>query len=269
MVWVLLVFLIFILLIVFAGLQSYGQLPPDFADLANGLGITPVRTWRHPGVGGGALPVRYGSCYAGTYRDMEVAVFTVVDNDRGILGTGLTFRFIRPLSLSLFCSFHIDSFAATTIQDEYRDIYLKRVDTDIEDLKAWSGEKDKAMMLLRGGDVNTHLEHLTGLVQGGDREGLPGLRRAGFMVSDQGVSLFVTKSAMLNRELVDEAFLLTQALSGSGLGMPGGAARAESHGLKVLAMIFLILFMGFIIGVMIVGIFKLKITPILSILALN
>lgn len=261
MVWALLGFIGFLILIIFAGIRHCRNIPVEFKDLADDLGITLVRTWGFPGAGGAAAPVRFGPCYAGIYRGMAVAVCIVVDNEGGVRGTGLVFRFIRPLSLSLFCALHIDSFTAETIQDEYRDIYLNRVDTGIAVLKAWAGEKDKAMMLLRGGDVYVRLGGLAGLIQGINEAGLPGLRRAGFMVNDQGVTLLVTEPAMLNRELVEEAFLLCQVLSGSAFGKPGGSAREDRRGFKVLAMIFLVLFLGFIIGVMITGILKLKTPP--------
>jgi hypothetical protein len=267
-VWAFLGFLIFLVLIVFAGLRDYRKIPPEFGNLANGLGITLVRTWATPGEDGVGSPFQYGSCYGGTYRDLAVVVSTVVDNKRGVMGTGLAFRFIRPLSLSLFCSLNIEPFTATTIQDEYRDIYLKRFDTGIEALKAWAGEKDKALMLIRGGDIYSRLEGLVGLIQAINeinRTSLAGLRRAGFVVNDEGVILLVKEPAMLNRELMDGAFLLAQAFSGSGFGMPRGSSKVESQGLKVLAMILVFLFMGFIIAVMIAGIFKLKISPVLSI----
>jgi hypothetical protein len=272
MVWAFLGFLIFLVLIVFGGLRNYRKIPPEFADLANGLGITLTRAWISPGAGELALPVRYGSCYTGTYRDMATAICTVVDNEDGAKGTGLVFRFIRPLTLSFFCVVNIDPFTAETISDEYRDIYLKRIDTGIEALKAWAGDKDKAMMLLRGGDVYTRLEHLVGLIQtinGIGGAGPAGLRRAGFMVNDQGVALLVEEPAMLSRELVDEVYLLAQTLSGSGFGIPGGSFTVKSQGFKVLVMILVVLFMGFIIGVIIAGIFKLKITPIFSVWGLN
>jgi hypothetical protein len=188
------------------------------------------------------------------------------------MGTGLAFHFIRPLCLSLFCALYIDPFMATMIQDEYWDIYLNRVDTGIEALKAWARGKDKAMMLLRGGDVYTRLDRLAGIIQtinGLDGAALPGLRRAGFMVNDQGITLLVTDPSMLNRELVEEAFLLAQALSGSGFCMSGRSTAAPGRGVKVLVIILMVLFMGFVIGVMIVGIFKVKIAPVLSVWGLN
>jgi hypothetical protein len=263
-IWAFLGFLIFLVLIIFAGVRHCRKIPAEFANLASGLGMTLVRTGGPAGVGGPASPFRYGPCYAASYRDLATALFTVVDNEGGVRGTGLAFRFIRPLSLSLFSAVNIDPFTAETIPDEYRDIYLKRVDTGIVALKAWAGEKDKATVLLRGSNVYTGLERLARLVQGINSAGLPGLRRAGFMVNDHGVTLLVTEPALLNREFVEEAFLLAQVLSGSGFGKSYGSAKAESHGLKVLAMILLVLFMGFIIAVMIAGIFKVKITPVLS-----
>jgi hypothetical protein len=271
-VWAFLGFLIFMFLIIFKGLRNYRKIPVEFGNLANSLGITLVRTWATPGEGGASSPFQYGPCYAGTYRDLAVAVSTVVGNEGGMMGTGLVFRFIRPLSVSLFCALDIDPFTAMTIRDEYRDIYLKRIDTGIMGLKAWAGDRGKAMMLLRGGDVYAHLERLAGLVagiNGFDDAALPDLRRAGFMVNDQGITLLVAEPAMLNREIVEEAFLLAQVLSSSGFGMPGGLVRVESHGFKVLAMILLVLFMGFIIGVMITGIWKLKLTPVLSVWGLD
>lgn len=264
MIWAFLGFLIFLVLIIFAGLRHCQQIPAEFANLASGLGMTLVRTGGPPGVGGPALPVRYGSCYAGNYQDLATTLCTVVDHERGVRGAALVFRFIRPLTLSLFCAVNIDPFTTETTPDEYRDIYLKRVNTGIEGLKAWAGEKDKATMLLRGGNVYTGLELLARLVQGINSAGLPGLRRAGFMVNDHSVTLLVTEPALLNREFVEEAFLLAQVLSSSGFGKSGGSEKAESPGLKVLAMILLVLFMGFIIAVMIAGIFKVKITPVLS-----
>ena len=272
MVWAFLGFLVFLALIVVAGLRNYRKIPVELTKMASGLGIALVRTWATPGEGRAGSPFQYGPCYTGTYRDLAVAVSTVVDNERGVMGTGLAFHFIRPLCLSLFCALYIDPFMATMIQDEYWDIYLNRVDTGIEALKAWARGKDKAMMLLRGGDVYTRLDRLAGIIQtinGLDGAALPGLRRAGFMVNDQGITLLVTDPSMLNRELVEEAFLLAQALSGSGFCMSGRSTAAPGRGVKVLVIILMVLFMGFVIGVMIVGIFKVKIAPVLSVWGLN
>lgn len=268
-VWAFLGFLIFLGLIIFAGLRNYRKIPVEFANVAHGLGITLERNWGFSSWDGAASPVRYGPCYTGTYRDLVVVISRTVDNEGRIIGTAFSLRLVRSLSLPLFGAFHIDPFASTIIADEYRDIYLKRVDAGIVGLKVWSSDQDKAMMLLQSGDVGTRLESLTTLLQRINSTTLPGLPRAGFMVNDQVITLLVTDPAMLDRELVEGAFLLDQGLSGSGFGKPGGLVSAENRGSKVLAMMLLVLFMGFIIGVMVMGILKLKLPPVLSVWGLN
>ncbi len=272
MVWVLLGFLICVVVIVFAGLRNYSRIPAEYAGLARDLGITLARTWESPETGGAGSPVRYGPCYAGVYQELTMAIATVVDHERGILGTGLIFRFMRPLSFPFFCVLNVDPFAATAIRDEYRDIYLKRVDTGIDTLKAWAGGKDKATRFLQSGDVRTCLERLASLVlrSGGiDDTGLPGLRRTGFVINDRGASLLVKEPVMINRELAEAAFELCRAFSGSSFTLPGRSVVTRGRGLKVWAIMLLLLFMGFIVGAMFTGILKIKIVPLLSVWGLN
>lgn len=268
MVWAFLGFLIFLILIVFAGLRNYRRVPAEFADLARDLGIALVRSWEPPETGGSGSAIRYGPCYAGVYRESAIKIATVVDHERDVLGAGLSFRFMRPLSFPFFCALNVDPFAATMIRDEYRDIYLKRIETGIDALKTWAGDKDKATRLLQSGDVHACLARLAGLVLGGsgmDDAGLPGLRRAGFMINDRGMSLLVKDPVMLKHELVEAAFELCHAFSGSGFTMPGRFVVTRGRGLNVWAIMLLILFMGFIVGVMIMGILKIKIFPLLSV----
>ncbi len=273
MIWAFGGFLIFLVLIVCAGLRNCSRVPVEFSDLARDLGITLVRSWESPETGGAGSPIRYGPCYAAIYRELAITVATVVDHQGGVLGTGLSFRFMRPLSFPFFCALNVDPFAATMIRDEYRDIYQKRIETGIDTLKAWAGEKDKATLFLQSGDVRTRLERLAGLVLRSsgmeNHAGLPGLPRAGFMINERGISLLVKEPVMLNHELVEAAFGLCRTFSGSGFTLPGRSVVTRGRGLKVWAIMLLLLFMGFIVGVMIMGILKIKIFPLLSVWGLN
>jgi len=254
MAWAFFAFLVFLTLILFLGWRNYGKIPPEFAGLARDLGITFKRTGYPRGTAGTVHPFIYGPCFEGTYRDMAVAVSTVVNAEEAVLGRRLTFSFTRPLGLSLFCASGIDFFSAAPVADEFRDIYLKRIDTGIAGLKAWAKEADKAMMFLRGGDVVTHLVHLTGHVKEineRDSANLPGLRRMGFMINDQGMTLLVTEPSLLTREVVEEAFLISQALSVSGHGVPGGSKTPDGPFFTGIMIFLVIAFIGFIIGVMI------------------
>jgi len=259
MVWVFSAFLVFLILILFFGWRHQGKIPQEFAGLTNDPGITFKRAV-YPRRGAGTIPpFIYGSCFEGIYRDTAVAASTVINAEDAVLGTRLTFSFTRPLTLSLFCASGIDIFSASPVADEFRDIYLKRIDTGITDLKAWAKETDKAMMLLRGGDAATHLEHLADhfrAINERDHANLPGLRRGGFMVNDQGVTLFTTASSLLTRELIEEAFRLSQALSAAGYGMPGRSKTSDGALIRGVMILLVIAFVGFIMGVMILGLLQ-------------
>jgi len=254
MAWAFLAFLLFLTLVLFAGWRNYGKVPPDLAVLASDLGITFKRAGYPRGTTGTVLPFIYGSCFEGTYRDMALAASTVINAEEAVLGRRLTFSFIRPLDLTLFCAFGIDAFSSTPVADEFRDIYLNRVDTDIAGLKAWAKETDKATMLLRGGDVAAQLGELTDCARAInelDSTNLPGLRRVGFMVNNQGITLYVTEPSLLTRELIEEAFRLSQALSAAGYGMPGGSKKPAGPFFRGIVIILVIAFIGFIMGGMI------------------
>lgn len=192
---------------------------------------------------------------------------SVVNDQGSILGTSITFPFKRPLALSLFCAVNIAPFAATEIRDEYRDIYLKRVDTGVEVLKTWAKDKDKAGFLLRSGDVHEHLVRLSVYVQKINRSGaedLNGLRQSGFVINDREVTLMVTNPAFLTRDIIEETYDLAQVLSGAGFGRSASVMPFERKGIILLAMVLLISFLLFILGAMIAGIFGLELTPFLN-----
>lgn len=254
MAWAVLAFLAFLFLILFAGWRSNGKVPPEFADLANDPGITLKRAGYSRRSAGPASPFMYGPCFEGIWRDVPVVVSTVIDEEKTVLGRRLAFSFIRPLHLALFCAFDIDAFSSAPVADEYRDVYLKRIDTGVADLKAWAKEGNQAGMLLLAGDVAVRLQRLTGHVKAINQHvgaNLPGLRRAGFMINDHEVVLFVTEPSLLTRELVDDACQLSQALSGFGYGAPGESKRPEGLFCRRVAIFLAIALIGFILGTMI------------------
>ncbi len=269
MIWVFLAFLFFLAVIVFAGIRGGRKLPREIAATAERLGMTLKCKGDFSGWNGVRSSLRIGTVYAGMYRDLTAAVFTLVDHEGGKIGAALAFRFLHPLPFSLFSTFHLESFTTTEISDAYRDIYLEKIDAGVAGMKTWSREKDKTMMLLRSGDVGAHLKSLTDLLQRIDEASLPGLPRAGFVINDQGITLCVKDAALLDRELVERAYLLCRAVSGAGFGRPVGAVATEGRALKILATAFLVLFLGFIIGMMIMGILKMNISTLLSVRGLN
>ena len=195
MIWVFLAFLFFLAVIVFAGIRGGRKLPREIAAMAERLGMTLKCKGDFSRWNGLRSISRNGTVYAGMYHDLTAAVFSLVDHEGVKIGAGLAFRFSHPLSFSLFSTFHLESFTTTEISDAYRDIYLEKIDAGVAGMKTWSHEKDKAMMLLQSGDVSAHLKSLTDLLQRIDEASLPGLPRAGFVISDQGITLCATDAA--------------------------------------------------------------------------
>ena len=255
------VFLCMFFCVIVVGVIHYKRVPRELKHITESLGISLVRRWSIPDGAGSVLPFRTGPFFSGTYRDMPISITSMINADRDVLGIRVTFHFVRSLAASLFSAYRINPYTSQTIPDAYRDVYLQRIETEIAEMKLWAGNRDKAGRVLRGGDVPTRLARLCAVVDAGGNgteQGVHDLPPPGFMINDRGVSVFVGEASTMTRELLDAVYDLAQVLDAAGDPDPGPAPTLKHGGPNIPVIILWVLFMIFIMGMIMAGIFEIE-----------
>ena len=92
----------------------------------------------------------------------------------------------------------------------------------------------------------------------GTEQGFPNLPPPGFMINDRGVSVFAGEASTMTRELLDAAYDLAQVLDAAGDPGTGMAPTLKHGGPNIPVIILWVLFMIFIMGMMMAGIFEIE-----------
>jgi hypothetical protein len=144
-----------------------------------------------------------------------LAFCPIIDEDSRELGLRVTASHHRPLGLGLMLKTGVGFFMEGRMPDEYKGILSKRLEIPLENVQAWSGNKEKAMDLLSAKPV---LNSLGALKQELDllnekAESRLISRSSGIVISDRRISLLLSKNHHLHRNLVDAICNVSLALS--------------------------------------------------------